>query len=776
MSRPLHPFLIPLYLLTAVWIPATSFAQEQEPPTVVRVDVVYEGFKNISEQYVRGNIKIKVGDAYEQPIVDDSVKSLYRTGLFEFIDVDIERESETSVAVVFNLQPKYRVENVFFEGNDDASDRRLLQEITIRRGQFMDEFAIKSNADKIEEYYIKRGYSDIKVEFEIERDLANGIGIVTYYIDEGRKIKVKKIRFEGNEEVKTRKIRGKMDTKQWSWISWLTGNGKYDQDEFRDSLDQIVEYYQNEGYLDVAVDEENIDLDYRKGKNLVITIPLDEGRQYRLGRLSTKGNTIFTEAELLRMVYLIPGMVFSPEKVDEAGETIQKYYRSQGYLDSYVQADRIPNIETGRIDVEFSIQESEKVYVENVNIQGNTTTKTIVILRELVLAPGDVFNEIAMENSRLRLENSRYFETVNVAPEETNIPGRKNMRVIVEEGRTGNFTFGAGFSSLEQASFFTEITMGNFDIFNWRSFFQGDGQKFRVRLSVGSRRNETVIEFQEPWLFEKRLGLSVQLFREETDSLISEYDQMAQGFSISLRKHLFELVEGTVSYRLQKIELTNVSPSLLQTYGESAFDPYTSSSVGFLLLRDTRNRLNFTNSGDRVSWYNQVSGGVFGGDVDTWSTEVRVGKWIPTFDLFDQSFSVLLRAGSVTSLKSDQRVRPAELRYLGGPDDLRGFDYRRVGPKNDGGATIGGQSYGMVSMQYGFLISPQFQFVTFYDWGFVNESDFDFSMEQYNDNVGLGIRIMVMGAPMRLDYGIPLTTDEFNDDGGQFHFTFGTRF
>ena len=756
------------------------FATAQDlpvPPTVISVDIVFDGFKNISEQYVRGNIEIKAGDPYEQAVVDDSVKSLYRTGLFEFINVEVNEESSATVSIVFHVKPKYRVDNVLFEGNDEASDRRLLQEITIRRGQFIDEYNIKANADKIEEYYTKRGFSDIKVSYEINRDITNGLGTVVYTVDEGKKIKVADIKFVGNEQMKSGKLRGKMETKEWGWFSWLTGNGKFDEEEFRKSIEALVEFYQNEGYLDIEIDEDAIQFDYQKGKNLKITIPLSEGRQYRLGSLSVKGNTVYTESELLRLVMLLPGMVFSPEKVDEAADNLQKYYGSQGYLESYVRAERVPNVQTGRIDIVFNVDESDKVYVENLNIQGNTTTKTIVILRELALAPGDVFDMIRMENSKLRLENSRYFESVNVAPEETNIPGRKNLRVIVEEGRTGNFTFGAGFSSLEQASFFTEVSMGNFDIFNWRSFFQGDGQKFRVRVSVGSRRNETVIEFQEPWLFERRLGFGVELAREETDNLIDEYDQMGTSISFTLRQRLFELVEGIYSYRLARNEFTNVSSSLLQEYGTEAFDAFTSSRVGFQLLRDTRNRITFTSRGDRFSFANYVSGSFFGGDVDNWRTELRIGKWIPTFNLMEQSFSVLVRAGSVTAIEDGQLIRPSERFYLGGPDDLRGFDYRRVGPKTTTGVAIGGQSYGMVSMQYGFQVSPQFQFVTFYDWGFVNEDDFDFGVENYNDNFGFGIRILVMGAPMRLDYGIPLTKDEFNDgDGGQFHFSFGTRF
>ena len=228
-----YKIILPIIALALQVLPTT--AQERTPPTVVSVEVAFEGFKNISEQYVRGNIKIKVGDEYDQAIVDDSVKSLYRTGLFEFIDVDVNEATPATVGIVFNVKPKYRVENVYFEGNDKASDRRLLQEISIRRGQFIDEYNIKTNADKIEEYYIKRGFSNIEISYDIERNETNGLGIVTYTVNEGKKIKIADIEFIGNEQVKKRKLRGEMETKKWSWISWLTGNGKFDDDEFRES-------------------------------------------------------------------------------------------------------------------------------------------------------------------------------------------------------------------------------------------------------------------------------------------------------------------------------------------------------------------------------------------------------------------------------------------------------------------------------------------------------------------------------------------------------------
>lgn len=778
MRAPFFRFLILCLSLICTSAIGILHGQDMErAQSIEAVDVRFDGFKNISEQYVRGNISVQAGEPYEQAKIDESVRSLYRTGLFEFIDVKIEGRATPAVRVEFVIRPKYRVEQIRFEGNEEASDRRLEREVNVRRGMFIDEFNLKSNADKLIEYYLKRGFSDIKITHSVARNEKNGMGVVTFHVDEGTKIKIDDIVFEGNQSFKSKKLRGIMETKRHGMFSWLTGGGKFEKDKFRDSIDKLLSHYRENGFLDVVINEADVRIEYPEDRRMQIVIPVSEGKQYSLGNLSVQGNTVYTDFELLRLVRLVPDSVFSPDKVDEAASDLQKYYGSQGYLDTSVRAERVPNMSTGKIDILFRVDESDKIYVENINIQGNTTTKTIVILRELALAPGEVFDMIRMENSKLRLENTRYFEFVNLTPEETNIPGRRNMRVTVKEGRTGNFSFGAGFSSLEQASFFTEISMGNFDLFNWRSFFQGDGQKFRLRLSVGSRRNEAVLDFQEPWLFEKRLALGVQLFREETDKLISEYDIQRTGFSVSLRQRLFELVEGIYAYRWENIQYSNVSSALTQAYGRNMFGDRDASRFSFTLLRDTRNRMVFTSRGSRVSWMNQVSGTVFGGDVDAWNSELRLAQFIPTFSTLNQSLAILGRVGTVMPLEDARYVYASDRYYLGGPEDLRGFEYREVGPKTvNGDVSTGGNTYGFLSLEYQFQLSEQFQFVTFYDWGFLNEEDFDFNPAKYNDNFGFGIRMLVMGAPMRLDYGIPITSDGVNDKGGQFHFSFGTRF
>ncbi|MEC8280281.1 MAG: BamA/TamA family outer membrane protein, partial [Verrucomicrobiota bacterium] len=181
-----------------------------------------------------------------------------------------------------------------------------------------------------------------------------------------------------------------------------------------------------------------------------------------------------------------------------------------------------------------------------------------VIVRELALAPGDVFDGKRMEVSERRLKNTEFFQDVRLNAESTNIPGRKDLSVTLREGPTGNFTFGAGFGSIESAVLYFELSQGNFDLFNWRSGFQGDGQKFRFRASMGSRSNELLIAFEEPWLFEQRLAFGAELFRAESEYNSADYNELRTGFELYLRRRLFELVEARFSYRLELVDIFDV--------------------------------------------------------------------------------------------------------------------------------------------------------------------------------------------------------------------------
>lgn len=776
-------------------------AQEAPPAPALKVGTItlkFVGVANVSEQAVRANMALREGADFDEAIIDRDIRTLYRTGLFEFIEVKRESGPNNTVNLLVEATPKYRVLSIKFEGNKEYRSKKLMGEIKTVLNGSLDERQVKDDAQKLLEYYQKHGYNQSQVNYTIDRNRSTGFGTVTFKVREGGKVRITSIKFIGNDHMKTRRLKKKMDTGVWTPWSWLLGTGRLKNDEFDEDLDKLRDFYREQGFLDVEIAEDKVTFDYPSDSKLTITIRINEGRQYRIGDITFVGNKTIPTALLQLMLRQKSGMIFRPSKLDRDVESLEDFHGRGGYLETRVRLIRKPNMQTGNIDIEYNIEEGEKFLVESVKIEGNTKTKSIVILRELVLGPGDIFDKVRMKISKLRLENSRFFEenSVNVTEESTNIPGRKNMKVSVQEGRTGNLTFGAGFSSLEKATVFAELTQSNFDLFNRKSFFQGDGQKFRLRLQLGSQSSQIVLGFEEPWFLERQLALGFELSRATSDYNSSYYSEIRTGGTVYMRKRLFGLFEGSASYTFQVVDIADVDPSAPEIYQQIAGET-TVSKLGFSLLRDTRNKIINTTNGARGELITEFAGGPLGGDSNYYRLEFRGSKFIPVFAFQRQVLSLIGRIGVVESFGDSKKpktikvdnglgqlvdytyipdVPPYDRYFLGGPETLRGFEFRDVGPKSAFGEPIGGKTYGFFSAEYSMDIVKPVRFAIFYDAGFVNVDAYDFNPGKYNDNFGIGIRLMVAGAPLALDYGIPLTGDKFNRKGNQFNFSFGTRF
>ncbi len=780
MFRPL-----PTLFLILVSVMATASlcgqAAAPEPPTVGDIKLEFKGVKNVSDDAVLVHLQIREGMEYDQTLVDRSIRSLYNTRLFEFIEASVEEMGKDQVRVIFLIQAKFRVSQIRIRGNRKVKTRRLEDKIKSRNSGILDERQISEDKDEIEKYYVDKGYTDVTVDYRIVRDELTGFGVVTFIIDEGSKLKIKSVSFTGNEAASSKKLRKTVKTKKWGPFSWLLSTGRFNDVTFQEDLDKLREYYKERGYLDINISDSDVTLDYPTSKTIAININVDEGKQYRVGDITVEGNTLFIEERILRGLRLRTDDVFSPEKLDEDREAVTDFYGLVGYLDTRVTVDRSPNIATGRIDLQYRIREGERIYLESILIEGNTKTKSVVILRELALAPGQVFNMVRMKNSKARLDNTRFFEGVDLTPEATNIPGRRNLKITVQEGRTGQFQFGAGFNSLENGSFFAELSQSNFDLFNWKSFFQGDGQKFRLRFQIGSRSNNFVLAFEEPWLFEQRLALGFELFRSETDFNSTLFNEKRSGFEVYIRKRLIGLWVARLSYRFEIVDIFDVS-AFAPLFIRREAGNRTVSKIGFNLTRDTRNDLIFTSKGSRISVLTQFAG--LGGDTEYIRLQTRAAKFIPTFELGQQTVAIIGAAGILVETGNED-VPFFDRFFMGGPNDLRGFEFREVGPKqetDDNGQPItnpeptGGNTMGFLSVEYTIKIAGPLRVAAFYDWGFVNEGSSDFDLSDANSNWGFGVRLMVLNNPLRLDFGIPITTDKFNDDGNQFNFSFGTRF
>ena len=256
---------------------ALAGAQEGAPAFKVgSIAVKFTGSANVSEQVVRANMQVREGGDLDDTMLDRDIRSLYKTGLFEFIEIKREAVDGKSFNLVIEITPKYRVLAIRYEGNKKVKGTRLEKEIKTKPNTALDERLVKEDSEKIREYYQKSGYNQISVTYTIERDRATGFGTIIFKIKEGNKVKISDVRFVGNTNVKARALKGEMETKKWWLFSWLTGSGRFKDDQFDDDLDKLRDYYREHGYLDVEISQDNVIFAYPTPEKLVLTINITE--------------------------------------------------------------------------------------------------------------------------------------------------------------------------------------------------------------------------------------------------------------------------------------------------------------------------------------------------------------------------------------------------------------------------------------------------------------------------------------------------------------------
>ena len=426
----------------------------------------------------------------------------------------------------------------------------------------------------------------------------------------------------------------------------------------------------------------------------------------------------------------------------------------------------------GRIDVHYKIEEGDRSFLQRVNIVGNTRTKDKVIRREVLIAPGDVFNTVRVDTTKKRLENLGYFSKVETYPEDTDVAGRKDLTILVQVKRTGSLSFGAGFSTIDSLVGFIELTQGNFDLLNWPSF-TGAGQKFRLRIQYGTQRKDFVLNLTEPYFLDRKLSLSGQLFFTEANYLSSVYDQRNYGFSIEARKPINAFMYASLGYRLQDVDIYNVSSSASAAI-QSQKGSFVESEIFTSLVFDRRDNPLLTRRGQRVSLSPYIAGGFLGGDTQIYGWDLEASqyfhfKW-DTILLFNGEIATVSKWGSGTEVPIFNRL------YLGGSNNLRGFDFRDVGPHDINGEPLGGNSMARATVEFTVPIIAKARAAIFYDTGFVNSDSWSFGFNDIASDIGLGVRLDLPIGPLRIDYGYPLQKDGATTHGGKFNFNVGYQF
>jgi len=738
------------------------------PPVIRSIDVEYTGPASISKERILAQMRTKVGQIYSNEIVQEDIKALYGTGYIRNVRIFAQPQGD-GVKVIVAVQTQAVLREIEINGAERVKPKRLRKEIKVRLNQAVNEQALEEARQKIIEVYQGKGYNDVSVEYRVEPiDEKRGTARVIFTVTEGVRGAISQVRFEGNAHINQKTLRKQMKTRGRTLIYFLDKTGRLDEVQLEQDLDKIREYYQNHGFIDVEIKEVRKD---RTPKGpMIITIVIAEGPQYHVRKLSITGYEHSTEARVRVFLKMKEGSVYSPKQLRDDAKAVADAYGSGGYVDLVITPEGTP-AGPALIDVHYLIEEGPRSFVNRVNIEGNTRTKDKVIRREVLVAPGDVFNTVRVDITKKRLENLGYFAKVETYPEETDIPGRKDLTILVQEKRTGSLSFGGGFSTVDKLVGFAELTQGNFDLFNWPSF-TGGGQKFRLRLQYGTERKDFILAITEPYFLDRRLSLSGQAFYNEANYLSAQYDQRNYGFLFELRKPINAYMYATLGYMLQDVDIFNVDPTasaFIQSQKGSSVESKILSSLVF----DSRDNPLLSRRGQRITFSPMIAGGFLGGDTQIYAFDLEGSQYFllpkDTILLINGEIATASQWGAGTQVPIYERL------FLGGSNNLRGFPYREVGPQDENGEPIGGQSMARATFEWTFPIIEKARGALFYDMGFVNSSAWSFGFNHMASDIGIGIRLDLPIGPLRLDYGYPVMRDGYNG-GGHFNFNVGYQF
>ncbi len=780
------------FLAVAASLAVSLFARAQQSPLqgpiVKQIDVQYVGAESMSKDRVLANLATQVGQPYSEQAVEEDIRSLYSTGTLANVRMFGE-PFQDGVKVTVLLQGRPIVSEVLIEGAQQISQSRVRREVGVKPGMSLSEEKIEDDRRKVLKLYQDRNYSDVDVQYKIE-DLPDNKARVIYSITEGPKLIVNKITFIGNYSVKEKDLRGAMKTKVRNLLFYFNKSGRLTSSQLDEDKVSLRLLYQNRGFADAQItDISTQEMPNRKdGVEVIVTI--QEGIQYRVNKITLEGVNIVPQDQIFGILSMREGSLFTPSAplpgppgstprtgglVGDLNE-IRKFYGQRGYID-VTPIPQVTPAGEGAVDINYKVDEGVQSYVNLINIQGNSRTQDRVIRRELAIKPGEVYDTTLVDVSKARLDNLQYFSNITLSPADTVVPGRKDLNVIVEEKRTGSFNFGAGFSTIDSLIGFAELQQTNFDLFNWPQF-TGGGQRFRIRLQYGLQRQDYVISLTEPWFLGYKLSAGVEGYYREANFLSAVYNQSNLGVAFNFRKPITNFLSADAEYRVEQIKIFDVDTDNVGQFIEDSAGTYTRSSITGGLVWDTRDDLRLTRRGEYIRLGGFLAGGFLGGTVQDTGITLDASKYIllpwDTILTLKGQLGVVDTWGGATN--TNLGVPIFDRLYLGGANNMRGFDYRDVGPKDEDGNPIGGNTLAYGTIEYSFPIIERIRGSLFTDWGFVNAESGDFSADNLNADFGVGLRVELPIGPVRVDYGIPLIHDQYNGGTGKFNFNVGYQF
>ncbi len=735
----------------------------REPTTTVG-EIRVNGAQRIDPATVLTYSGVNVGDQVTRETLNQSLKKLYATGLFA--DVSLRQDN----GVLFlDVAENPIINEIAFEGNDDIKDQDLSAEISLRSRQVFTKTQVQNDVSRIYEIYRRSGRFGATVDPKIIQLDQNRVNLV-FEITEGSITKIKGIRFVGNEAFSDHALQSELSSKEERWYKFYSSDDRYDPDRVEFDKELLRQFYLKEGYADFLVTSANAEL-AQSQEEFYLTFNISEGPRYRVGQVAIDSDLRgFDGATIRKQVNVLPGQWYNSESVTSSITQMTDALGDQQYAFVDIRPVTKQNTDTDTIDITFKIDESPRVFVERIDIQGNLRTIDKVIRREMRLVEGDPFNRSRLARSEQRLRDLGFFENVSVTTAQGSAPDKVIVNISVLEQSTGELSIGAGFSTNDGPLADLRIRERN---------LLGKGQDLLFGTTIAGERTQFDLSFTEPHFLDRDLSAGVDLFRS-TQNLQDEssFDQERTGGALRFGYPLSEKWRQNWRYRFENNEISDVdedaSRFILDQEGSR-----TTSAINQRLTFDDRDSRLFPTEG-LFSWLDTEVAGL-GGDAKYISGTIGSNYYIPVYKR-SVIFDVLGEVGAIQGF-GDSDVEINERFFLGGTN-LRGFERAGVGPRDSVTEdSLGGNFFYRASGEFKFPIGlPEELGVAghaFTDIGSLFSLD-DSGPEILDESslrasVGVGVSWRSPLGPVRVDLAQPVLDEEFDEDE-IFRFSFGTRF
>ena len=738
-------------ILTLILLSAAVFASAQD----LRVsDIQVGGNARIETSTVLAAISIKPGDLVSLETIDQAMQSIFKLGYFDDISVEMT-EVQGAKILTFVVHELPLIRSIVFVGNKKLKDDKLVPLLTMRTPSIYNRIKVDVTLEQIKNAYIVDGYYAAKITPDLQVDDKNE-GTLTFNIVEGKKILISHITFVGNTVFDKDQLLDKMETKERWWLSWITDRGVYNKEAMSLDVERIKAAYHDEGYQSVRVGDPQVTL--IKDEYLDVVIEIDQGLQYRVGEVTVSGDMMYPQEKLRKLVRLQSGDVFGTSALRQSILMLTDVYADHGYAYTNVTPLTSKDQQLQLIDLNLEVEQGPRVFVERIEITGNTKTRDKVIRREIPLLERDLFSAKKVKEANRRIRNLGFFDEINV----TNKPGSDETKTIlgvaVTERSTGTFSIGMGYSSSDKLMAQGSISQDN---------LFGYGMRLSLSGTFGSYSSNYSLALSDPHFLDTNWTLGGEIYKNDRE--YDDYDEQKIGGSIRTGHPIGRKSKLYVTYRYEQLEVSNISNNLTDTIQDEAGNS-TLSSLTTQIVRNSTDYFDDPSRGGMSKLSLEYAG--LGGTEKFVKSIAEHRHFFPL--PWGTVFSIHGELGYVTSTDSDD-VSITQKFFLGGIRTIRGFQYREVGPRENGDY-VGGSRMGYFNFEYLFPIYKKLGLkgVLFYDTGNAWTDDENYFSDMRH-SVGAGIRWKSPMGPLRFEWGYNLSPRDYEDQS-VFEFTIGKAF